>query len=351
MPSSTPASAPAEVPRPVLLEVRGLTVSFRSRSGLVRAVDEVSFSVGEREILGLVGESGSGKSVTVLAVLGLIAGPNAVVEGSIRFRGEELVGASERTLRRLRGGAIAMIFQDPMTALTPVYSVGWQIVEQLRIHTDLSRRAARARAVELLDAVGIADPARTVDRFPHQLSGGMRQRAMIAMALSCNPALILADEPTTALDVTVQAQILDLILKLRAEFGTAVVLITHNLGVVAETADRVMVMYAGRIIESASTTALFADPCHPYAWGLLGSIPPLGGARLARLPSIPGLPPALARLPRGCAFAPRCRFRRESCRERPALAGADAHRAACVIAAEERGALRAEALPLLAAGG
>ncbi len=348
MPSSTLVSAPAE-PAP-LLEVRGLSVSFRTRQGLVRAVDDVSFSVGEREIVGLVGESGSGKSVTVLAVLGLIAGPNAIVEGSIRFRGEELVGAAERRLRGLRGSAIAMIFQDPMTALTPVYSIGWQIVEQLRLHTDLSRAAARARAVELLAAVGIPDPRSTAERFPHQLSGGQRQRAMIAMALSCNPALILADEPTTALDVTVQAQILELIQKLRGDFGSSVVLITHNMGVVAETAERVMVMYAGRIVESAGIGTLFADPWHPYAWGLLGSIPPLEGARLARLPSIPGLPPSLARLPRGCAFAARCRWRRAACRERPELAGPPEHLAACVLDAAARVAPRREALPLLEVG-
>ena len=225
-----------------LLEVRDLAIAFRTEAGLVRVVDDISFSVAEREIVGIVGESGSGKTLSLLAVVGLIQDPNAVITGSIVYKGRELIGLSPRLLHRIRGGEIAMIFQDPMTALTPVYTIGWQIAEQIRAHTDASPRAARRRAIELLDAVGLPDPARQVDRYPHQLSGGMRQRAMIAMALSCNPSVLIADEPTTALDVTVQAQILRLIEKLRRDFGSAIILITHDIGVVAELADRVMVM-------------------------------------------------------------------------------------------------------------
>jgi len=327
-----------------LLEVTDLAVGFRTRSGLVRAVDGVSFSVGTREILGIVGESGSGKSLTVLSILDLIGDPNAVISGSIRFRGDELVGQKPEVLRRLRGGAIAMIFQDPMTALTPVFSIGAQIAEQIRVHTDLTKRAARARAVELLEAVGLPDPARIASRYPMELSGGQRQRAVIAMALSCNPALLLADEPTTALDVTVQAQILELIRKLRDDFNSAVILITHNLGVVAETADRVAVMYSGRMVETAATADLFADPRHPYTWGLLGSMPALDGVRRERLATIPGLPPALDRRPPGCAFAPRCGFVRAECRtEPPPLVGGD-HAAACIIPAAEREAARRQGL-------
>ncbi|SIQ33494.1 MULTISPECIES: ABC transporter ATP-binding protein [Acidiphilium] len=327
-----------------LLEIVDLAVSFRTSNGLIRAVDGVSFSIAEREILGIVGESGSGKSLTVLAILDLIGDPNAVVTGSIRFRGIELIGQKPETLRRLRGGAIAMIFQDPMTALTPVFTIGAQISEQIRIHTDLSRHAAQARAVELLDAVGLPDPHRAAARYPQELSGGQRQRAVIAMALSCNPALLLADEPTTALDVTVQAQILELIRKLRDDFNSAVILITHNLGVVAETADRVAVMYSGRIVETADTGALFADPHHPYTWGLLGSMPALDGIRRPRLTTIPGLPPALDRRPQGCAFSPRCGFVRPECLPAPPCLTGTMHQAACVIADHERAAARNQVL-------
>ncbi|HTW28003.1 MAG TPA: ABC transporter ATP-binding protein [Acetobacteraceae bacterium] len=333
-----------------LLEIRNLRVSFRTERGMVRAVDDLSLTIGAREIVGIVGESGSGKTMTVLAILGLIRDPNAVIEGSIRFRGRELIGLPDREMRRLRGGAIAMIFQDPMTALTPVHTIGRQIVEQIREHRGLTHRAAWDRAVALLDAVGIPRPGIVAERYPHELSGGMRQRAVIAMALSCDPALLLADEPTTALDVTVQAQILDLIRRLRTEFDSSVVLITHNLGVVAEIADAVIVMYAGRIAERAGTEALFADPWHPYTWGLLGSVPPLDGPRLMRLTSIPGLPPSLLNLPPGCPFMPRCRWRRDACLARPPLEGPPAHQAACVIAPEERPADRVQALgPLVAA--
>ena len=317
-----------------LLDVRNLSISFRSEHGLLRAVDRVSFSLEPREIVSVVGESGSGKTITLMAVMGLIRDPNAVIEGSVKFDGQELVGLSDRAWRDIRGSKIAMVFQDPMTALTPVYTIGWQIEEQLRAHTDLSRRAARTRAVDLLTRVRHPHRRQQVDRFPHQLSGGMRQRAVIAMALSCNPALLIADEPTTALDVTVQAQILELIRKLRADFGSAVVLITHDMGVVSEIADRVMVMYAGRVVEAGTRDAVFAAPGHPYTIGLLGSIPPMHGARPHRLPSIPGSPPLIGQLPVGCPFQPRCVHAHDRCRERPDLLphGADSY--ACWLGEE-----------------
>ncbi len=321
-----------------MLQVRGLKVSFRTEHGPVRAVDDVSFDVGEREILGIVGESGSGKTISLLSVMGLINDPNAVIEGSIVYKGRELLGLPQRELRHVRGREIAMIFQDPMTALTPVYTIGWQIAEQVLTHNAVSKRAARARAVELLTAVGIPNPEVSVDRYPHQLSGGMRQRAVIAMALSCNPSLLIADEPTTALDVTVQAQILELIQKLRRDFGSAVVLITHDMGVVAETADRVMVMYAGRVVERGAKRDLFKNPRHPYTWGLLDSIPPLDGPRPHRLKSIAGMPPSLLALPKGCAFGPRCRYRFEKCGEHPRLAGSGGHDSACFLSPEARAA-------------
>jgi len=324
---------------PPLLQVRDLRVRFDTECGWHTAVDGVSFELAAGEVLGVVGESGSGKSVTLMSVLGLLAG-NAVVEGSVRFQGRELVGLPPAELQALRGGKLAMVFQDPMTALTPVYSIGWQIVEQIRVHTKLSQRAARARTIELLAAVGLPSPASQFERFPHQLSGGMRQRAVIAMALSCNPALLIADEPTTALDVTVQAQILALLEQLRRELGLAVVLITHDMGVVAEVADRVLVMYAGRVVERGSVRELFDEPWHPYTWGLLGSIPPLAGPRPRRLPSIAGAPPALHELPAGCAFAPRCAVVHEACAKRPPLVGAGGHEAACVIEPAERSAAR-----------
>jgi peptide/nickel transport system ATP-binding protein len=326
-----------------LLEVLNLKVSFRTKHGLVTAADGVSFTVGQREIVGIVGESGSGKSISVMSVLGLINDPNAVIEGSIKFEGRELIGLPAREMRRLRGNRIAMIFQDPMTAMTPVYTIGRQITEQILVHDKISKRAALARTVDLLNAVGIPAPAVVANRYPHELSGGMRQRAMIAMALSCNPALLLADEPTTALDVTVQAQILELLLKLRADFGSSVILITHDMGVIAEVADRVMVMYAGRIVERGTKRELFADPWHPYTWGLLGSIPPLGGPRLKRLPSIPGLPPSLLALPKGCAFGPRCRWRMDLCEAKPGI-GETAHAGACFISPEDRPAKRRASL-------
>ncbi|MER8481335.1 ABC transporter ATP-binding protein [Mesorhizobium sp. M1322] len=318
----------ADVP---LLVVEGLTISFRSDAGLVRAVAGVSFAVEQREIVGVVGESGSGKSQTLLAIMGLIDSPNAVVSGSIRFMGQELIGLNRRALDAIRGRQIAMIFQDPLSALTPVHTIGNQICEQVRAHENVSARAARARAVQLLDAVGIANPDRVVDGYPHQLSGGMRQRAVIAMALSCNPALLVADEPTTALDVTVQAQILELIGRLRDQFGSAVILVTHDLGVVAQVADRVMVMYGGRFVEEGSKGSVFRTPLHPYTWGLFGSIPPMDGERPARLAGIPGAPPSLSNLPKGCAFGPRCAFHHDACIVQPPLVGGNGHRAACAL--------------------
>jgi len=323
-----------------LLQVRDLRVTFATERGPLRAVDGVSFELAAGEILGVVGESGAGKSVALQSVLGLLGG-TAQVEGSVRLRGRELIGLPSAEMQALRGGDVAMVFQDPMTALTPVYSIGWQIVEQLRVHTELSRRAARARAIELLAAVGLPSPAAQFERFPHQLSGGMRQRAVIAMALSCQPALLIADEPTTALDVTVQAQILSLIDGLRRELGLAVVLITHDMGVVAEVADRVMVMYAGRVVERGSARELFEEAWHPYTWGLLGSIPPLEGPRPRRLPSIRGAPPSLQALPTGCAFAPRCGCSQARCTSTtPVLDGDGAHAAACFVAPGERAAAR-----------
>jgi peptide/nickel transport system ATP-binding protein len=324
-----------------MLSVRGLKVSFRTELGIVRAVDDVSFDVAEREIVGVVGESGSGKTISLMSVMGLINDPNAIIEGSIAYKGRELLGLSQSELRHVRGREIAMIFQDPMTALTPVYTIGWQIAEQILIHNSVSKRAAAAHAVELLADVGIPNPERAAERYPHQFSGGMRQRAVIAMALSCNPSLLIADEPTTALDVTVQAQILDLLQRLRSEHGSSIVLITHDMGVVAEVADRVQVMYAGRIVERGAKADLFRNPWHPYTWGLLDSIPPLEGARPHRLLSIPGQPPSLVALPSGCAFGPRCQFRFERCGARPELMGEDGHRAACFIAPADRPAARA----------
>jgi len=318
----------------MMLSVRDLRVSFRTEDGLVRAIDGVSFDLEEGEILGVVGESGSGKTVSLLAVMGLITDPNATIEGSIRYKGRELVGLPARELRHLRGNEIAMIFQDPMTALTPVYTIGWQIAEQIRAHQNISKAKALARVEELLAEVNFPNPREAMSRYPHQLSGGMRQRAVIAMALSCNPALLVADEPTTALDVTVQAGILDLVRKLRSTHNSAVVFITHDMGVVSELADRVMVMYAGRVVERGSRAALFSGPRHPYTRALLGSIPPLTGEKPHRLPAIPGSPPSLLRLPQGCAFGPRCPVRFEACEaEKPAL-GSGPHAAACLREAQ-----------------
>jgi peptide/nickel transport system ATP-binding protein len=294
----------------------------------VRVLDGVSFDLDAGEILGVVGESGSGKTMSLLAIMGLITDPNAKFVGWIGYKGQECVGRSPRRMRRLRGNEIAMIFQDPMTALTPVYTIGWQIAEQIRAHSRISHAAALDRAEELLAEVNFPNPREALTRYPHQLSGGMRQRAVIAMALSCDPVLLVADEPTTALDVTVQAGILDLVRKLRDTHQSAVMFVTHDMGVVSELADRVVVMYAGRIVERGSRQDLFSDPLHPYTRALLGSIPPLTGAKPHRLPAIPGSPPSLMHLPKGCAFGPRCPVRFEPCDAKPALTGGS-HAAAC----------------------
>jgi oligopeptide/dipeptide ABC transporter ATP-binding protein len=316
-----------------LLEVRDLKVSFRTEDGLVKAVDGVSFTVSEGETLGIVGESGSGKSVTMMSVMRLIIDPNARFEGDVLYKGRNLMSLGQADLRAIRGSEIAMIFQDPMTSLNPVYRVGWQISEQIRAHERVSKQGARARAIELLGAVGIPHPAQRIDEFPHQFSGGMRQRVMIAMALSCSPSLLIADEPTTALDVTIQAQILKLIKKLKDDYGSAVVLITHDMGVVADVADRVAVMYAGRMIEQGSKSDVFYDAQHPYTWGLLGSIARIDRPKPRRLTAIAGLPPSLINLPPGCAFGARCPHRFERCSQLPPLTSKVAldHADACFL--------------------
>jgi peptide/nickel transport system ATP-binding protein len=290
------------------LEVRDLKIHFPTDDGLVKAVDGLSFSLDRRRTLGIVGESGSGKSVTSLGILGLHKGGTARISGEVWLDGDELVAASPDSVRRLRGRKMAMIFQDPLSAMHPYYTVGAQIVEAYRIHNNVSKQVARKRAIDLLGRVGIPEPSRRVDDYPHQFSGGMRQRAMIAMALSCDPALLIADEPTTALDVTVQAQILDLIRDLQSEFGSAVIIITHDLGVVAELADDLVVMYAGKVVEQGSGDQLFHRPEHPYTWGLLSSMPRLDRQRQERLMPIKGTPPSLINVPPGCAFHPRCPY-------------------------------------------
>jgi oligopeptide/dipeptide ABC transporter ATP-binding protein len=315
-----------------LLEVQDLKTSFRTTSGVVRAVDGVSWDIEEGETVALVGESGCGKSVSALSVMRLVAEPAGRIEGGrILFKGRDLLALSEEEMRTVRGREIAMVFQEPMTSLNPVLSVGRQLTEGLEIHLKMNAAQARGRAVELLGMVGIPDPERRLGQYPHHFSGGMRQRMMIAMALACNPSLILADEPTTALDVTIQAQILELMQDLSRRLGVAMLIITHNLGVVARYADRVNVMYAGRIIEQASAAELYAHPRHPYTMGLLRSVPRLDEPRRARLDPIEGQPPDLTRLPPGCAFGPRCAYRVERCSERaPPLAGVRAgHRSAC----------------------
>lgn len=301
-----------------LLQVTDLHTHFQTRAGLVRAVDGVSFQVDRGELLGLVGESGCGKSITALSVMRLIAPPGKIVSGEITFDGKDLLALSDSEMRQIRGDDIAMIFQDPMTSLNPVYTVGEQIAEALRLHRKLSRKAARDAAIQAMREVAIPDPARRVDDYPHQLSGGMRQRVMIAMALACDPKLLIADEPTTALDVTIQAQILELLNELRTTRELAVLLITHDLGVVAEVADRVAVMYTGRIVEESPVTELFARPKHPYTEGLLRSVPKLTAvdvAKKTRLETIEGVVPNPTQLPPGCHFAPRCPYRMPRCTE------------------------------------
>jgi peptide/nickel transport system ATP-binding protein len=326
-----------------LLEVQDLRVHFRTQDGLVKAVDGVSYRLERGRTLGIVGESGSGKSVTSLAVMGLHHGSSAQISGHIRLDGEELVGAPPARVRELRGDKMAMIFQDPLSSLHPYFSIGSQIVEAYRVHhPDATKKQARQRAVDMLGRVGIPEPSARVDDYPHQFSGGMRQRVMIAMSLCNDPELLIADEPTTALDVTVQAQILDLIHDLQSEFGSAVVMITHDLGVVAELSDDILVMYAGRVAEYGSAADIFGQPGHPYTWGLLASMPRMDRERLTRLVPIPGTPPSLIRVPSGCPFHPRCRYghlnggRSET--EVPELRATEetGHLVACHLTAAER---------------
>jgi peptide/nickel transport system ATP-binding protein/oligopeptide transport system ATP-binding protein len=303
----------------ILLDVNDLEVSFRTEDGIVRAVDGVSFNLRAGEVLAVVGESGSGKSVSAMTLMGLTRSPNARFSGSAKFRDTELVTASDEELRRVRGSQIAMIFQDPMTSLNPVHKIGSQIVEQIQAHEDVSDAEARDRVVALLERVGIPRARERIDSYPHEFSGGMRQRVMIAMAMSCDPSVLIADEPTTALDVTIQAQILREMRDLRERTQTAIILVTHDLGVVADIADRIAVMYSGRIVETGTLEEIFYDPQHPYTWGLLGSIARVDRPRPDRLPSIPGQPPSLINRPEGCHFRPRCRHEFAKCAEKPGL--------------------------------
>jgi peptide/nickel transport system ATP-binding protein len=327
-----------------LLEVRDLKVSFVTEEGVVHAVDGVSLELAPGEVLAVVGESGSGKSVTATTLLGLTRGPNARFKGTAHYKGTELVGASDVQLQRVRGAEIAMIFQDPMTSLNPVQKIGDQIVEQIQTHDDVTDAAARERAVELMDRVGIPRALERVDSYPFEFSGGMRQRVMIALALSCDPSILIADEPTTALDVTIQAQILQRIRELRDETGAAIILVTHDLGVVADIADRIAVMYAGRIVEQGTLDEIFYDPQHPYTWGLLGSIARVDRPRPERLPAIAGLPPSLANTPEGCHFRPRCPHEFADCMKTPPLEsriqGSRAHKDRCWLSAEDKRRLR-----------
>jgi peptide/nickel transport system ATP-binding protein/oligopeptide transport system ATP-binding protein len=315
-----------------LLTVRNLQVLFRSETGDVAAVDDVSFDVAEGEVLGIVGESGSGKSVTALSIMGLLPRPPARIGGgAVVFQGQELLSLGERAMRNIRGPGIGMIFQEPMTSLNPVFTIGDQLMETVRVHERVGRAAQRERAIDMLARVGIATPERRLHDYPHQLSGGMRQRVMIAMALACSPKLLIADEPTTALDVTIQQQILELLLDLREELKMAIMIITHNMGVVAETADRVIVMYAGKIVERAPVGELFARPAHPYTRGLLESIPSLADDR-ERLKTIPGTLPNPAAMPLGCRFEPRCAYRIDACTAAvpPLLSVRAEHESACI---------------------
>ncbi|MFI8219139.1 ABC transporter ATP-binding protein [Streptomyces sp. NPDC085932] len=330
------------------LDVRDLRVHFPTEDGLVRSVDGVSFTLDKGRTLGIVGESGSGKSVTSLALLGLHKGTRAQVSGEIWLEGRELVALPESEMRELRGRTVSMIFQDPLSALHPFFTVGSQIAEAYRVHHKVPKKEARDRAVEMLKRVGIPQPERRAGDYPHQFSGGMRQRAMIAMSLVCDPALLIADEPTTALDVTVQAQILDLIGDLQEEFGSAVVIITHDLGVVSDVADDILVMYGGRRIEYGTTRDVLKNPQHPYTWGLLQSMPHLTGDVGERLDPIPGTPPSLINLPGGCAFHPRCAYKGwvpdgRCTRERPELrllTGSERHLAACHLTDEAKQEIR-----------
>jgi oligopeptide/dipeptide ABC transporter ATP-binding protein len=319
-----------------LLELRGLTTTFQTARGEISAIEDISFELNAGEILGIVGESGSGKSVTALTIMGLLPQPPArIAAGSVRFAGEELTTASPNRMEKIRGAGISMVFQEPMTSLNPVFTIGEQIMETVRAHERMSASAQRERAIEMLDRVGIPSASERLNDYPHQLSGGQRQRVMIAMSLACRPKLLIADEPTTALDVTIQAQVLDLLMDLRDELGMAIMIITHNMGVIAEVADRVLVMYAGRIIEQSPAADLFNRPQHPYTKGLLACVPTLQQDR-HRLIAIPGSLPEPARRPPGCRFAPRCTYRIEACRTAiPPLVMQREDRAVACIRADE----------------
>ncbi|MGF1714386.1 ABC transporter ATP-binding protein [Photobacterium chitinilyticum] len=314
-----------------LLSVENLTVEFKTDKGTVRAINGVNFKVMPGETVAIVGESGCGKSVSSLSIMGLVPSPpGKIVDGSIIFKGRELVGLNEKEYRKVRGNEISMIFQEPMTALNPVLRISTQMVDVIRLHNDVSKKQARARAIEMLDTVGIPSPKQRIDQYPHELSGGMRQRVMIAMALSCGPDLLLADEPTTALDVTIQAQVMDEMVRLQKELNMAVILVTHDLGVVAESCQRVVVMYCGQIIEEGPVEAIFANPKHPYTKGLLESIPVVRDKKVPRLPTIKGVVPDLLHLPNGCRFADRCDKVHSRCHEVvPELSGCEIHRVAC----------------------
>jgi peptide/nickel transport system ATP-binding protein/oligopeptide transport system ATP-binding protein len=324
-----------------LLSVTDLRVGFATEGGLVQAVDGVSFDLRPGEVLAIVGESGSGKSVTAQTIMGLTRSENSRIEGSVKLAGEELTDADDAILRNVRGERVAMIFQDPMTSFNPVYKLGRQIAEAIRAHRgDIGEREARRRAIELFEAVGIPNAEQRVNAYPHEFSGGMRQRAMIAMALALEPEVLIADEPTTALDVTIQAQILRLIEDLNRERGLATILITHDLGVVADTADRVLVMYAGKVVEQGTLDEIFYDPQHPYTWGLMGSLTRLDRPRPKRLPQISGSPPSLSDLPQGCAFRPRCPHEFAKCTQVPGLEAGltdqPAHRDRCWLTPEQK---------------
>ena len=327
----------------MLLSVKNLSTEFPVKKGIVRAVEDVSFDVDQGEILAIVGESGSGKSVTSLSIMGLLAEPGHVAGGSLEFEGKDLATLSEKQYRELRGNDMAMIFQDPMTSLNPVYRVGNQIVEAIRTHEKVSKAEAKDRAVDLLRKVGIPSPEARINDYPHQMSGGMRQRVMIAMALACNPKLLIADEPTTALDVTIQAQILDLLRRLRDDTGMAVLLITHDLGVVSETADRVVVMYCGQVVEEAEVRTLFDHPMHPYTLGLLKSIPRLEDDDSKRLYMIKGMVPNPLEMPPGCHFSDRCDSCMDICRTKvPELVDVDGHKVRCFLYESADGEVKSE---------
>jgi oligopeptide transport system ATP-binding protein len=327
---------------PPLLQVKDLRTYFYTEEGLVKAVDGVTYDIEEGETLALVGESGCGKSISALSLLKLIPiPPGRIVSGEVLFEGDDLLKLDEDEIRKIRGNRISMVFQEPMTSLNPVLTIGKQMTEALELHLKLDRNAANARAVQLLEMVGVAEAERRITDYPHQFSGGMRQRVMIAMAMACNPKLLIADEPTTALDVTIQAQVLEVMARLSREFGTAVIIITHNLGVVARYADRVNVMYAGKIIETSTAEKVYADPRHPYTLGLLRSVPRLDQGMGEKLIPIEGLPPDLGHLPEGCSFYPRCTYHIDKCREEfpPLVLVSENHYAACwVDVTEAKGA-------------